>query len=86
MGTDSITLRVVHSTGADAREPKQVCQENKKVTAWATKLSGSGTLKTGGLYVLKRHSYIRIGVRGDDDLETKIKKSTVLAQMVLQRL
>lgn len=45
-----------------------------------------GNLKSGGLYVLKGNSYIRIAVGGPDDLETKIKKASALAAMVLPRL
>ena len=40
----------------------------------------------GGLYVLQGHYYIRISVGGADDEETKIKKSTRLAQFILKRL
>lgn len=41
---------------------------------------------TGGLYVLQGDYYIRISVGGADDEETKIRKSTALAQLILKRL
>jgi hypothetical protein len=40
----------------------------------------------GGLYVLQGNHYIRVSLGGGDDEETKIKKSSALAQLVLQRL
>jgi len=40
----------------------------------------------GGLYVLQGRSYFRISVGGADDEETKIRKSTLLAQFILKRL
>lgn len=40
----------------------------------------------GGLYVLQGPYYIRISVGGADDEETKIRKSTALAQLILKRL
>jgi hypothetical protein len=36
--------------------------------------------------VLQGSYYIRISVGGADDEETKIKKSTALAQLILKRL
>jgi len=41
---------------------------------------------SGGLYVLQGDCYIRISVGGADDEETKIRKSTALAELVLKRL
>lgn len=40
----------------------------------------------GALYVIKRDHYIRISVGGKDNLQTKLKKSKVLAQKALRRL
>ena len=40
----------------------------------------------GALYVLKGHNYVRISVGGAGDRNTKIKKSTSLAQKVIDRL
>jgi len=40
----------------------------------------------GGLYVLQGDAYIHLGIGGTDDEETRIKKSTTLAQLVLKRL
>lgn len=40
----------------------------------------------GGLFVLQGDFYIRISVGGADDEETKIRKSTALAELVLKRL
>lgn len=41
---------------------------------------------TGGLFVLQGQFYIRVSVGGADDEETKIRKSTALAELVLKRL
>jgi hypothetical protein len=41
---------------------------------------------TGGLYVLQGSYFIRISVGGADDEETKIRKSTALAEIILKRL
>jgi hypothetical protein len=46
----------------------------------------AGSRISGSLYVLKGDSYIRISVGGPGDEATKIKKTKVLAQKVLQRL
>ena len=40
----------------------------------------------GALYVLKGHNYVRISVGGAGDRNTKIRKSTRLAQKVIDRL
>ena len=40
----------------------------------------------GGLYILQGDAYVRLGIGGADDEETRIKKSTTLAQFVLKRI
>jgi len=46
----------------------------------------SGNRVGGALYVLKKETFIRISVGGADNEETKIAKSTKLAQKALDRL
>jgi hypothetical protein len=41
---------------------------------------------TGGLFVLQGDRFLRLSVGGADDEETKIRKSTALARLVLKRL
>ncbi len=46
----------------------------------------AGNPVTGGLYVLKRDTFIRISVGGADNQQTKIDKAKKLAEKALQRL
>ena len=41
---------------------------------------------TGGLFVLQGDYFIRLSIGGSEDEETKIRKSSALAQLVLKRL
>jgi hypothetical protein len=47
---------------------------------------GDEAFWTSTLYVLKGDQYFRLSVGGADDEETKIRKSSDLARLVLQRL
>jgi hypothetical protein len=47
---------------------------------------GDQAFWTSTLYVLKGNQYFRLSVGGADDEETKIRKSSDLARLVLQRL
>ena len=47
---------------------------------------GDEAFWTSTLYVLKGNQYFRLSVGGADDEETKIRKSSDLARLVLQRL
>jgi hypothetical protein len=71
-------------------EERETAGGQKKVPARKIPDLGEQALWTGGpaggLYVLQGSYYIRISVGGADDEETKIRKSTALAQLVLKRL
>src|SRR5688572_23700168 len=71
-------------------EERETATGQKKIPARKIPELGEEALWTGGpaggLYVLQGSHYIRISVGGADDEETKIKKSTALAQLVLKRL
>lgn len=71
-------------------EERETAGGQKKIPARKIPDLGEQALWTGGpaggLYVLQGSYYIRISVGGADDEETKIKKSTALAQLILKRL
>lgn len=71
-------------------EERETAEGRKKIPARKIPDLGEAALWTGGpaggLYVLQGNYYLRISVGGADDEETKIKKSTALAQLVLKRL
>jgi hypothetical protein len=99
---NSISLQVTQPGAAEAKEawnkmfPPEKLQERetaggqKKIPARKIPGLGEEALWTGGpaggLYVLQGPYYIRISVGGADDEETKIRKSTSLAQLILKRL
>jgi len=74
----------------DELEERQTEGGKKKIPPRKIPDLGEAALWTGGpaggLYVLQGRHYIRISVGGADDEETKIRKSTALAQLVLKRL
>jgi hypothetical protein len=71
-------------------EERETAGGQKKIPARKIPGLGEEALWTGGpaggLYVLQGSYYLRISVGGADDEETRIKKSTAFAQLVLKRL
>jgi hypothetical protein len=71
-------------------EERETAAGQKKMPARKIPDLGEEALWTGGpaggLFVLQGSFYFRISVGGADDEETKIKKSTALAQLILKRL
>ena len=71
-------------------EVRETADGQKKIPARKIPGLGEEALWTGGpaggLYVLQGSYYLRISVGGADNEETKIKKSTALAQLILKRL
>jgi hypothetical protein len=58
----------------------------KKIAGIGDDAYWSGSRVGGALYVLKNETFIRVSVGGADNEETKIAKSTKLAQKALDRL
>jgi hypothetical protein len=57
----------------------------EKITSLGDEAFWMGDLVGGALYVLKDNSYIRISVGGANDQASKMKKSKMLAEMILKR-
>ena len=98
---NSFDLRVVQkASGAGARDPREVWKETfapEKLQEAGRRapeaVSGLGDAafwrshrKGAALYVLKGNIYLRIGVEGADDKETKMRRSSELARRALSRL
>lgn len=71
-------------------EERETAGGQKKIPARKIPDLGEEALWTGGpaggLYVLQGNYYLRISVGGADDEESKIKKTTALARLILKRL
>ncbi|MFN2508245.1 MAG: hypothetical protein ABR589_05680 [Chthoniobacterales bacterium] len=69
-----------------ARELEKKVEPPVKVDGLGDEAFWLGNRNLTALYVLKGDLYIRVSVGGPDDVPTKMKKSTDLAQMIMKRL
>lgn len=98
---NSINLRVVQkASGPEGREPRQVWNETftpehiaqagrrapEMVPDIGEEAFWRSDRKSGTLHVLKGNRYIRVGIGGPDNRDTKIRKCSELARAVLARL
>ena len=97
----SINLWAVQkANGPEGRDPRQVWNETftpenlaqagtrapEAVPDVGEQAFWRSDRKSGALYVLKGNRYLRIGMGGPDDKETKIRKCSELARAALSRL
>jgi hypothetical protein len=78
--------KAFHEKAREKEEEGEAKEEPERVRGLGEEAYWTGSVRLGGLYVLKKGSILRLSIGGAEAKDAKLKKLRALARSVLKRL